>query len=136
MSAILNFNSVVFSSLIQMPYDSVQWLPFALSSIPLVGKLLNALTLSIPVGFIIIKNSQQYKNMPFFNGFISAFFASNLSSIIGNNDNNWFIALNVFSNSSEFVLGKILGSHFSTTAMTMKLSDRISVYPWEPTTTT
>ncbi len=134
MSAILNFNSVVFSSLIQMPYDSVQWLPFALSSIPLIGKLLNALTLGIPVGFIITQNSQQYKNMPFFNGFMSAFFASNLSSIIGNNDNNWFIPLNVFSNSSEFALGKMLGSHVSTTAMTMKLSDRISVYPWDPTT--
>ncbi|CAB1054215.1 hypothetical protein [Spiroplasma endosymbiont of Danaus chrysippus] len=132
MSAILNFNSVVFSSLIQMPYDSVQWLPFALSSIPLVGKLLNALTLGIPVGFIITQNSQQYKNMPFFNGFMSAFFASNLSSIIGNNDNNWFIPLNVFSNSSEFALGKMLGSHVSTTAMTMKLSDRVSVYPWDP----
>ncbi len=134
MSAILNFNSVVFSSLIQMPYDSVQWLPFALSSIPLVGKLLNALTLGIPVGFIITQNSQQYKNMPFFNGFMSAFFASNLSSIIGNNDNNWFIPLNVFSNSSEFALDKMLGSHVSTTAMTMKLSDRISVYPWDPIT--
>ncbi|WP_425377155.1 hypothetical protein [Spiroplasma endosymbiont of Aleiodes alternator] len=134
MSAILNFNSVVFSSLIQMPYDSVQWLPFALSSIPLVGKLLNALTLGIPVGFIITQNSQQYKNMPFFNGFMSAFFASNLSSIIGNNDTNWFIPLNVFSNSSEFALGKMLGSHVSTTAMTMKLSDRISVYPWDATT--
>ncbi len=134
MSAILNFNSVVFSSLIQMPYDSVQWLPFALSSIPLVGKLLNALTLGIPVGFIITQNSQQYKNMPFFNGFMSAFFASNLSSIIGNNDNNWFIPLNVFSNSSEFALGKMLGSHVSTTAMTMKLSDRVSVYPWDAKT--
>lgn len=134
MSAILNFNSVVFSSLIQMPYDSVQWLPFALSSIPLVGKLLNDLTLGIPVGFIITQNSQQYKNMPFFNGFMSAFFASNLSSIIGNNDNNWFIPLNVFSNSSEFALGKMLGANVSTTAMTMKLSDRVSVYPWDPTT--
>ncbi len=134
MSAILNFNSVVFSSLIQMPYDSVQWLPFALSSIPLVGKLLNALTLGIPVGFIITQNSQQYKNMPFFNGFMSAFFASNLSSIIGNNDTNWFIPLNIFSNSSEFALGKMLGSHVSTTAMTMKLSDRVNVYPWDPTT--
>ncbi|WP_281749588.1 hypothetical protein [Spiroplasma ixodetis] len=117
-----------------MPYDSVQWLPFALSSIPLVGKLLNALTLGIPVGFIITQNSQQYKNMPFFNGFMSAFFASNLSSIIGNNDTNWFIPLNIFSNSSEFALGKMLGSHVSTTAMTMKLSDRVSVYPWDPTT--
>ncbi|WP_342265965.1 hypothetical protein [Spiroplasma endosymbiont of Villa modesta] len=134
MSAILNFNSVVFSSLIQMPYDSVQWLPFALSSIPLVGKLLNALTLGIPVGFIITQNSQQYKNMPFFNGFMSAFFTSNLSSITGNNDKDWFIPLNVFSNSSEFALGKMLGSHVSTTAMTMKLSDRVSVYPWDPTT--
>ncbi|WDA54444.1 MAG: putative adhesin [Spiroplasma endosymbiont of Drosophila atripex] len=47
MSAILNFNSVVFSPLIQMPYDSNQWLPFALSDIPLIGKLLNALTLGI-----------------------------------------------------------------------------------------
>ncbi|WP_174480445.1 hypothetical protein [Spiroplasma endosymbiont of Danaus chrysippus] len=72
--------------------------------------------------------------MPFFNGFMSAFFASNLSSIIGNNDNNWFIPLNVFSNSSEFALGKMLGSHVSTTAMTMKLSDRVSVYPWDAKT--
>ncbi|WP_375318224.1 hypothetical protein [Spiroplasma endosymbiont of Virgichneumon dumeticola] len=51
MSAILNFNSVVFSSLIKMPYDSVQWLPFALSDIPLIGKLLNVLSLGIPIGF-------------------------------------------------------------------------------------
>lgn len=135
MSAILNFNSVVFSSLIQMPYDSNQWLPFALSSIPLIGKLLNALSLGIPVGFIITQNSQQYKKMEFFNGFISAFFASNLSSIIGNNnDDNWFIPLNVFSNTGDFALGKMLGASVSTTAMLMKLSDRISVYPWNAKT--
>ncbi len=135
MSAILNFNSVVFSPLVQMPYDSNQWLPFALSSIPLVGKLLNALTLGIPVGFIITQNSQQYKKMPFFNGFMSAFFASNLSSIIGNNNNdNWFIPLNVFSNIGDFAIGKMLGANVSTTAMLMKLTDRISVYPWNAKT--
>lgn len=134
MSAILNFNSVVFSPLVQMPYDSNQWLPFALSSIPLIGKLLNALTLGIPVGFIITQNYQQYKKMPFFNGFISAFFASNLSSIIGNDNDNWFIPLNVFSNTGDFAIGKMLGASVSTTAMLMKLSDRISVYPWDPKT--
>ncbi|WP_342276775.1 hypothetical protein [Spiroplasma endosymbiont of Nebria brevicollis] len=44
-----------------MPYDSVQWLPFALSDIPLIGKLLNVLSLGIPIGFIINQNNQQYK---------------------------------------------------------------------------
>ncbi|WP_339048998.1 hypothetical protein [Spiroplasma endosymbiont of Colias croceus] len=134
MSAILNFNSVVFSSLVQMPYDSNQWLPVAYSSYLLIGKMLNALTLGIPIGWIKTQNYQQYKKMAFFNGFMSAFFASNLSSIIGENDDNWFISLNVFSNTSDFELGKMLGANVSTTAMTMKLSDRISVYPWDAKT--
>lgn len=131
MSAILNFNSVVFSSLIQMPYDSVQWLPFALSDIPLIGKLLNVLSLGIPIGFIINQNNQQYKKMLYFNGFMSAFFTSNLESIIGN---GVLIPLNAFTNDNDFTIGKLLGANVSTTAMTMKLSDRISVYPWDPTT--
>ncbi len=131
MSAILNFNSVVFSPLVQMPYDSNQWLPFALSSIPLVGKLLNSLTLGIPVGFIITQNSQQYKKMLYFNGFMSAFFASNLESIIGNGG---LIPLNTFTNDSDFAIGKMLGANVSTTAMLMKLTDRISVYPWNAKT--
>ncbi|WP_342277134.1 hypothetical protein [Spiroplasma endosymbiont of Nebria brevicollis] len=125
MSAILNFNSVVFSSLIQMPYDSVQWLPFALSDIPLIGKLLNVLSLGIPIGFIINQNNQQYKKMLYFNGFMSAFFTNNLENIIGNGG---LIPLNAFA------IGKLLGANVSTTAMTMKLTDRISVYPWDPKT--
>ncbi|WP_375318325.1 hypothetical protein [Spiroplasma endosymbiont of Virgichneumon dumeticola] len=131
MSAILNFNSVVFSSLIQMPYDSVQWLPFALSDIPLIGKLLNVLSLGIPIGFIINQNNQQYKKMLYFNGFMSAFFTNNLENIIGNGG---LIPLNAFANENDFAIGKLLGANVSTTAMTMKLSDRISVYPWDPTT--
>ncbi len=131
MSAILNFNSVVFSSLIQMPYDSNQWLPFALSDIPLIGKLLNALTLGIWSSWVITQNVQQYKKMLYFNGFMSAFFTSNLESIIGNGG---LIPLNVFTNDNDFTIGKLLGANVSTTAMTMKLSDRISVYPWDPTT--
>ncbi|WP_375318093.1 hypothetical protein [Spiroplasma endosymbiont of Virgichneumon dumeticola] len=59
MSAILNFNSVVFSPLIQMPYDSTQWLPFALSDIPLIGKLLNTLTLGIWSSWVITQNVKQ-----------------------------------------------------------------------------
>ncbi|WP_342275903.1 hypothetical protein [Spiroplasma endosymbiont of Nebria brevicollis] len=125
MSAILNFNSVVFSSLIQMPYDSVQWLPFALSDIPLIDKLLNVLSLGIPIGFIINQNNQQYKKMLYFNGFMSAFFTNNLENIIGNGG---LIPLNAFA------IGKLLGANVSTTAMTMKLTDRISVYPWDPKT--
>ncbi|WP_342275750.1 hypothetical protein [Spiroplasma endosymbiont of Nebria brevicollis] len=131
MSAILNFNSVVFSSLIQMPYDSVQWLPFALSDIPLIGKLLNVLSLGIPIGFIINQNNQQYKKMLYFNGFMSAFFTNNLENIIGNGG---LIPLNAFTNDNDFAIGKLLGANVSTTAMTMKLTDRISVYPWDPTT--
>ncbi|WP_342273091.1 hypothetical protein [Spiroplasma endosymbiont of Acasis viretata] len=131
MSAILNFNSVVFSPLIQMPYDSQQWLPFALSDIPLIGKLLNALTLGIWSSWVITQNAQQYKKMLYFNGFMSAFFTSNLESIIGNGG---LIPLNAFTNDNDFTIGKLLGANVSTTAMTMKLSDRISVYPWDPTT--
>ncbi len=131
MSAILNFNSVVFSSLIQMPYDSVQWLPFALSDIPLIGKLLNVLSLGIPIGFIINQNNQQYKKMLYFNGFMSAFFTNNLENIIGNGG---LIPLNAFANENAFAIGKLLGANVSTTAMTMKLTDRISVYPWDPKT--
>ncbi|WP_342275946.1 hypothetical protein [Spiroplasma endosymbiont of Nebria brevicollis] len=131
MSAILNFNSVVFSSLIQMPYDSVQWLPFALSDIPLIGKLLNVLSLGIPIGFIINQNNQQYKKMLYFNGFMSAFFTNNLENIIGNGG---LIPLNAFTNDNAFAIGKLLGANVSTTAMTMKLTDRISVYPWDPKT--
>ncbi|WP_342277161.1 hypothetical protein [Spiroplasma endosymbiont of Nebria brevicollis] len=131
MSAILNFNSVVFSSLIQMPYDSVQWLPFALSDIPLIGKLLNVLSLGIPIGFIINQNNQQYKKMLYFNGFMSAFFTNNLENIIGNGG---LIPLNAFANENAFAIGKLLGANISTTAMTMKLTDRISVYPWDPKT--
>ncbi|WP_375316892.1 hypothetical protein [Spiroplasma endosymbiont of Virgichneumon dumeticola] len=131
MSAILNFNSVVFSSLIQMPYDSNQWLPFALSDIPLIGKLLNALTLGIWSSWVITQNVQQYKKMLYFNGFMSAFFTSNLENIIGNGG---LIPLNVFTNENDFAIGKLLGANVSTTAMTMKLSDRVSVYPWDPTT--
>ncbi|WDA54464.1 MAG: putative adhesin [Spiroplasma endosymbiont of Drosophila atripex] len=131
MSAILNFNSVVFSPLIQMPYDSNQWLPFALSDIPLIGKLLNALTLGIWSSWVITQNVQQYKKMLYFNGFMSAFFTSNLESIIGNGG---LIPLNAFTNDNDFNIGKLLGANVSTTAMTMKLSDRISVYPWDPTT--
>ncbi|WP_342253477.1 hypothetical protein [Spiroplasma endosymbiont of Zeiraphera isertana] len=129
MSAILNFNSVVFSPLIQMPYDSQQWLPFALSDIPLIGKLLNALTLGIWSSWVITQNAQQYKKMLYFNGFMSAFFTSNLESIIGNGG---LIPLNAFTNDNDFTIGKLLGANVSTTAMTMKLSDRISVYPWDP----
>ncbi len=129
MSAILNFNSVVFSPLIQMPYDSNQWLPFALSDIPLIGKLLNALTLGIWSSWVITQNFQQYKKMLYFNGFMSAFFTSNLESIIGNGG---LIPLNVFTNDNDFTIGKLLGANVSTTAMTMKLSDRVSVYPWDP----
>ncbi|WP_339049328.1 hypothetical protein [Spiroplasma endosymbiont of Colias croceus] len=129
MSAILNFNSVVFSSLIQMPYDSQQWLPFALSDIPLVGKLLNVLTLGVPVGWVITQNMQQYKKMLYFNGFMSAFFTSNLENIIGNGG---LIPLNAFTNDNDFAIGKLLGANVSTTAMTMKLSDRVSVYPCNP----
>ncbi|MBP1526298.1 MAG: hypothetical protein H9Q67_07395, partial [Spiroplasma ixodetis] len=95
MSAILNFNSVVFSPLVQMPYDSQQWLPFALSDIPLIGKLLNALTLGIWSSWVITQNAQQYKKMLYFNGFMSAFFTSNLESIIGNGG---LIPLNAFTN--------------------------------------
>ncbi len=131
MSAILNFNSVVFSPLIQMPYDSQQWLPFALSDIPLIGKLLNALTLGIWSSWVITQNAQQYKKMLYFNGFMSAFFTSNLESIIGNGG---LIPLNAFTNDNDFTIGKLLGANVSTTAMTMKLSDRVSVYPWDPTT--
>ncbi|WP_375317795.1 hypothetical protein [Spiroplasma endosymbiont of Virgichneumon dumeticola] len=131
MSAILNFNSVVFSSLIQMPYDSVQWLPFALSDIPLIGKLLNVLSLGITIGFIINQNNQQYKKMLYFNGFMSAFFTNNLENIIGNGG---LIPLNAFANENDFAIGKLLCANVSTTAMTMKLSDRVSVYPWDPTT--
>ncbi len=131
MSAILNFNSVVFSPLIQMPYDSQQWLPFALSDIPLIGKLLNSLTLGIWSSWVITQNVQQYKKMLYFNGFMSAFFTSNLESIIGNGG---LIPLNAFTNDNDFTIGKLLGANVSTTAMTMKLSDRISVYPWDPTT--
>ncbi|WP_339048655.1 hypothetical protein [Spiroplasma endosymbiont of Colias croceus] len=131
MSAILNFNSVVFSPLIQMPYDSNQWLPFALSDIPLIGKLLNALTLGIWSSWVITQNVQQYKKMLYFNGFMSAFFTSNLESIIGNGG---LIPLNAFTNDNDFTIGKLLGANVSTTAMTMKLSDRVSVYPWDPTT--
>ncbi|BDT04606.1 hypothetical protein [Spiroplasma ixodetis] len=130
MSAILNFNSVVFSPLIQMPYDSNQWLPFALSDIPLIGKLLNALTLGIWSSWVITQNAQQYKKMLYFNGFMSAFFTSNLESIIGNGG---LIPLNAFTNDNDFTIGKLLGANVSTTAMTMKLSDRVSVYPWDPT---
>ncbi len=129
MSAILNFNSVVFSPLIQMPYDSNQWLPFALSDIPLIGKLLNALTLGIWSSWVITQNVQQYKKMLYFNGFMSAFFTSNLESIIGNGG---LIPLNAFTNDNDFTIGKLLGANVSTTAMTMKLSDRVSVYPWDP----
>ncbi len=130
MSAILNFNSVVFSPLIQMPYDSNQWLPFALSDIPLIGKLLNALTLGIWSSWVITQNVQQYKKMLYFNGFMSAFFTSNLENIIGNGG---LIPLNAFTNDNDFTIGKLLGANVSTTAMTMKLSDRVSVYPWDPT---
>ncbi|WJG70700.1 hypothetical protein [Spiroplasma ixodetis] len=131
MSAILNFNSVVFSPLIQMPYDSTQWLPFALSDIPLIDKLLNALTLGIWSSWVITQNFQQYKKMLYFNGFMSAFFTSNLENIIGNGG---LIPLNAFTNDNDFAIGKLLGANVSTTAMTMKLSDRVSVYPWDPTT--
>ncbi|WP_425376794.1 hypothetical protein [Spiroplasma endosymbiont of Aleiodes alternator] len=131
MSAILNFNSVVFSPLIQMPYDSQQWLPFALSDIPLIGKLLNALTLGIWSSWVITQNAQQYKKMLYFNGFMSAFFTSNLESIIGNGG---LIPLNAFTNDNDFTIGKLLGANVSTTAMTMKLSDRVSVYPWDAKT--
>ncbi len=130
MSAILNFNSVVFSPLIQMPYDSNQWLPFALSDIPLIGKLLNALTLGIWSSWVITQNVQQYKKILYFNGFMSAFFTSNLENIIGNGG---LIPLNAFTNDNDFTIGKLLGANVSTTAMTMKLSDRVSVYPWDPT---
>ncbi len=71
------------------------------------------------------------KKMLYFNGFMSAFFTSNLESIIGNGG---LIPLNAFTNDNDFTIGKLLGANVSTTAMTMKLSDRISVYPWDPTT--
>lgn len=129
MSSILNFNSVLFSPLIQMPYSTVQWLPFALSDIPLIGKLLNTLTLGIPVGFIITQNSQQYKKMLYFNGFLSAFFTDNLKDIFANG----LIPLNAFTTNSSYAIGKLLGANVSTRAMLMKLTDRISIYPWNAT---
>ncbi|WP_375318094.1 hypothetical protein [Spiroplasma endosymbiont of Virgichneumon dumeticola] len=69
--------------------------------------------------------------MLYFNGFMSAFFTNNLENIIGNGG---LIPLNNFANENDFAIGKLLGANVSTTAMTMKLSDRISVYPWDPTT--
>ncbi|WP_342276776.1 hypothetical protein [Spiroplasma endosymbiont of Nebria brevicollis] len=63
--------------------------------------------------------------MLYFNGFMSAFFTNNLENIIGNGG---LIPLNAFA------IGKLLGANVSTTAMTMKLTDRISVYPWDPKT--
>ncbi|WP_400254488.1 hypothetical protein [Spiroplasma endosymbiont of Cleonymus obscurus] len=69
--------------------------------------------------------------MLYFNGFMSAFFTSNLESIIGNGG---LIPLNAFTNDNDFTIGKLLGANVSTTAMTMKLSDRISVYPWDAKT--
>ncbi len=62
---------------------------------------------------------------------MSAFFTNNLENIIGNGG---LIPLNAFANENDFAIGKLLGANVSTTAMTMKLSDRISVYPWDPTT--
>ena len=131
MSAILNFNSVVFSPIVQMPYDSEQWLPFSLSSIPLIGKMLNSLMLGVPVGFIITQNFQQYKKMLQFNAFMSAFFTSALDGIFGKNG---LLPLNVFSTQNNFELGQMLGAKVSTTALLMKLTDRLSIYPWDPET--
>ncbi|MCZ6903945.1 MAG: hypothetical protein O7C58_08630 [Rickettsia endosymbiont of Ixodes persulcatus] len=88
--------------------------------------MLNALTLGIPIGFIINQNAEQYKKMLYFNAFMSAFFTDNLDKIFGKGG---LIPLNVFDNENEFAIGKLLGSNVSTTAMTMKLTDRVSVYP-------
>lgn len=131
MSAILNFNSVVFSPLIQMPYDANQWLPFSFSTLPLIGKMLNDLGLGIPVGWVITQNSQQYKKMSYFNVFMSAFYVSAMDNIFGKPG---LIPLNLFSNQNEFEIGKMLGAKVSTNAMLMKLSDRVSVFPWDPNT--
>lgn len=132
MSAILNFNSLIFSSLIQMPYSSEQWLPFAVSQIPLIGKMLNSLLLGIPIGWVITQNSQQYKKLDSFNAFMSAFYTSSLDVIFEKNGGK--IPLNLFSNKNEFEIGTMLGAKVSTTAFLMKLTDRVRVYPWDPNT--
>lgn len=98
MSAILNFNSAVFSSLIQMPYDFNQWLPFSFSTLPFIGKMLNDIGLGIPVGWVITQNSQQYKKMSYFNAFMSAFYTSALDNIFAKPG---LIPLNLFSNQNE-----------------------------------
>ncbi|WP_400255122.1 hypothetical protein [Spiroplasma endosymbiont of Cleonymus obscurus] len=43
--------------------------------------------------------------MLYFNGFMSAFFTSNLESIIGNGG---LIPLNAFTNDNDFTIGKLL----------------------------
>lgn len=131
MSSILNFNSVVFSSLVQMPYDSNQWLPFSFSTLPLIGKMLNDIGLGIPVGWIMTQNSQQYKKMSYFNAFMSTFYASALDNIFSKPG---LIPLNLFSSQSENEIGQMLGTKVSTTALLMKLTDRISVFPWDAET--
>lgn len=128
MSSILNFNGTIFSHLLQMPYDSEQWVPFAFSNIPVIGKYLNELDLGIPFGFVLWQDSNIYQKMTQFNGFMSAFFANALSDIVGKDD---MIPLNLFSNNTENEIGKLLGSNVSTTALLMKLTDRISIYPWD-----
>ncbi|WP_308149436.1 hypothetical protein [Spiroplasma sp. AdecLV25b] len=113
MSSILNFNGTIFSHLLQMPYDSEQWIPFSFSNIPIVGKYLNQLNLGIPFGFILGQDSKQYQKMPYFNGFMSAFFTNALTDVFGKSG---LIPLNLFSNNSENEIGKLLGTNISTTA--------------------
>lgn len=132
MSSILNFNSLMYSSLIQLPYSSEQWLPFSLSQIPLIGKMLNALLLGIPVGWVLTQNSKQYKKIQQLNLFMSAFYADSMNKIIGESGN--LIPLNLFSTKSDFELGNQLGAKVSTTALLMKLTDRLNLYPWSLST--
>jgi len=82
--------------------------------------------LGVPVGFIITQNFQQYKKMLQFNAFMSAFFTSALDGIFGKNG---LLPLNVFSTQNNFELGQMLGAKVSTTALLMKLTDRLSIYP-------
>ena len=63
--------------------------------------------------------------MLYFNGFLSAFFTSNLTDIFASG----LIPLNAFTTNSNYAIGKLLGANVSTRAMLMKLSDRISIYP-------
>lgn len=130
-SEVLNYNSLLFTPLLQLPLQVNQWLPFALNSIPFVGKMLSILTLGIPIGFVVSQSRDDYAVMPYFNGFISKPQYDLMNSLFPIKDDTSYIPINFFTNKGGGSYGQFIGSSVSTMGLCMQLSDRLSITPWD-----